>query len=278
VSVASTDVLLCFETVALVTLESTASKQFIAAIMVVLKLAASMVSTRGIGAWCKISTTQVGKDQDNSAKQQRQRLWCRWQEIAQGCPIFLNATKVTLVAMDEDAVRCRTSHGLHHRNIDGTRAHVYGIQENRCLPRSTLRLSFARAGLHNVAILHEVFECFIVVKLGCTVEIFMLVRFEIVNGALVGPEREYKLLGVRSSVLVDVELVEQLVGRKEYHRTLLHMHFVADVWQVKVTIGAKDNNGRVDVTIIVIVIVEIRALGRRDGHSQHRAHAAKAEV
>jgi hypothetical protein len=50
--------------------------------------------------------------------------------------------------------------------------------QNRCLPRPTQRLSMARAWLHNVAILHEVSECFIVVKLGCTVEIcFMLVCF-----------------------------------------------------------------------------------------------------
>jgi hypothetical protein len=47
--------------------------------------------------------------------------------------------------------------------------------------------SIAGAGLHNVAILHE---WLIIVKLGCTVEVFfMLVCLKVVHGALVSPER-----------------------------------------------------------------------------------------
>jgi hypothetical protein len=254
VSVVCTAVLLCFAKVVLVTPESTASKQFIAAIMVVLKLAASIVSTRRIGAWCEISTTQAGKDEDNSVQAATAAtvvyLPRGWQEIAQGCPLFLNAAKVTLVRwmrtpydagvamayiteiLTVQAHMCKVSRSRQAAapsmllDTEPEQACHAATPPRQTLPRSTLRLSVARAGLHNVAILHEVFKCFIVVKLGYTVGIFfMLVCLQVVHGALSGPECEYKLFGVRSSVLVKVELVEQLVGRKEYLLVFVHAVF-----------------------------------------------------
>jgi hypothetical protein len=51
----------------------------------------------------------------------------------------------------------------------------------------------------------------------CAVEVFfILICLEVVHGALVSAKREYKLLGVCSSVLVNVKLVEQLVDWKGY--------------------------------------------------------------